>query len=66
MAAQFWVIMWHLLQLLGNAQECVNSLPALRVFGLIVFQEVAPGELCGDEAQQRRIWNNDRAPVLQQ
>lgn len=53
MAAQFWVIMRHLLQLLGNAQECVNSLPALCVFGLIVFQEVAPGELCGDEAQQR-------------
>lgn len=65
-AAEFWVIVRHLLQLLGNAHERVNAVPALLVFGLIVFQEVAPGELCGNEARQGQIWNNVRTSALQQ
>ncbi len=58
----------YLLQLLGNAHACVNSLSALGVFCLIVFQEVASGELCGNEARQRWIWNNiiRTTPVLPQ
>lgn len=66
-AAEFRVsIMRYLLQLLGNAHACVNSLSALGVFCLIVFQEVASGELCCNEARQRWIWNNIWAAVLPQ
>lgn len=54
----------HLLQLLGNAHERVNAVPALLVFGLIVFQEVAPRELCGYEARQGQIWNSVRTLAL--
>lgn len=57
-------IMQYLLQLLGYAHACVNSLSALSVLCFIVFQEVASGELRSDESRQRRIWNNIRAPVL--
>ncbi len=66
-AAEFRTcIILYLLQLLGNTHACVNSLSALGVLCLIVFQEVASGELCGNEACQRRIWNSIRAPVLLQ
>ena len=66
-AAEFRMsIMLYLLQLLGNAHACVNSLSALGVLCLIVLQEVASGELCCNEARQRRIWNNIWAPVLPQ
>lgn len=49
----------YLLQLLGNTHACVHPLPALRVFGFIVFQEVTSGEFRTNEARQRRIWNNN-------
>lgn len=58
----------YLLQLLGNTHARVHALPALGVFGFIVFQEVISGEFCTNEARQRRIWNNNnnRATVLWQ
>lgn len=54
----------YLLEFLGNTHACVNSLPSFSVLCLIVLQEVTSGELGGNEARQRWIWNNVRATVL--
>lgn len=56
----------YLFQLLGNAHTRVHSLSALSEFSLIVFEKVASGELCCNEACQRWTWNSVRTPVLSQ
>lgn len=45
----------YLLELLGDAEAGVDPLPALCVFGLIVLQEVASGELSRDESEERQV-----------
>lgn len=45
----------YLLKLLGDAEAGVDPLSALCVFGLIVFQEVASGELSSYESDQRQV-----------
>lgn len=47
--------MCYLLQLLGDSEAGVDPLPALCVLGLIVFQEIASGELSGYKSDQRQI-----------
>lgn len=49
------VLCVYLLQLLGDAEAGVDTLSALRVFRLIVFQEVASGELSSYKSDQRQV-----------
>lgn len=49
------VLTVYLLQLLGDAEASVDPLSALCVFGLIVFQEVASGELSCYKSDQRQV-----------
>ena len=51
----FVVLMRYLLELLGDAEAGVDPLSALCVFGLIVLQEVASGELSGYKSDQRQV-----------
>lgn len=46
----------YLLKLLGDAKASVDPFPALCVFGLVVLQEVASGELSGYEFEERKIY----------
>lgn len=48
----------YLLELLGDTKASVDPLPALCVFGLVVLQEVASGELSSYEFEQRKIYSN--------
>lgn len=45
----------YLLEFLGDAEAGVDPLSALCVFGLIVLQEVASGELSCYEPEQRQV-----------
>lgn len=50
----------YLLKLLGDAEASVDPLSALCVFGLIVLQEVASGELSCYESEERQVWSQTR------
>ncbi len=45
----------HPLQLSGDPHAGVHPFSPLSVLGLVVLQEVAPGELCTHEPQKRRL-----------
>lgn len=45
----------HLFQLFRDPHARVDSFSALRVLGLVVLQEVAPGQLGTHEPQKRRL-----------
>lgn len=47
--------MFYLFQLLGDAEAGVDPLSALCVFGLIVLQEIASGELSCYKSDQRQV-----------
>lgn len=48
----------YLLKLLGDTKASVDPFPALCVFGLVVLQEVASGELSSYKFEQRKIYRN--------
>ena len=56
-----WV---YLLQLLRDPKAGVDLLPPLCVFGLVVFQEVAPGQLSSYEPDQGQVYNQDMAYMI--
>lgn len=51
---KFWFYI-YLLELLGDAKASVDPFPALCVFGLVVLQEIASGELRSYKFEQRKI-----------
>lgn len=48
----------YLLELLGDTKASVDPFPALCVFGLVVLQEIASGELSSYKFEQRKIYRN--------
>lgn len=53
-----WCFYIYLLELLGDTKASVDPFPALCVFGLVVLQEVASGELSSYKFEQRKIYRN--------
>lgn len=53
--AYFLWFCFYLLQLLGDAKAGVDPLSAFFVFRLVVFQEIAPGELSSYKPDQRQV-----------